>query len=233
MDDGHPGLLIIPPEILLYIFSFLDLPDLASIAQISPSLACLAEDPVLHRMRIHVVAPSRISHSLFGQSPAGVPLRPTVADLVHRGIMRGMGIERRWRAGMYFYSQHMVTQYENSLRLQRRHAGNVVESALRRRSSAALSRVYSARILPDESPSPAVSASLIPAMRRLKWSVQKDRLAQFVRARSDMVRNGGVVAWLEGRGRAVMRRENERVRLAVCPGIGGMVRFYESRINKL
>lgn len=129
--------------------------------------------------------------------------------------------------------KQMVTQYENSLRLQRRHAGNVVESALRRRSSAALSRVYSARILPDESPSPAVSASLIPAMRRLKWSVQKDRLAQFVRARSDMVRNGGVVAWLEGRGRAVMRRENERVRLAVCPGIGGMVRFYESRINKL
>lgn len=87
--------------------SFLDIPDLASLAQISPILAELAADPVLHHSRIWVVAPSRVSHSLFGQNAAGVPLRPTVADLVHRGIMRGIGIERRWRNGMYFYSQHV------------------------------------------------------------------------------------------------------------------------------
>lgn len=126
-----------------------------------------------------------------------------------------------------FFSQ-MVAQYEVSLRLQRTHAGNVVESSLRRRSSTTLHRVYSARVLPDELPSAAISSSLIPAMRKLKWSVQRDRLARLVKARSEMVRNGGVVAWLEGRGKAVMRRENERVRLALCPGISGNVRFYES-----
>ncbi|PCH34249.1 hypothetical protein WOLCODRAFT_62257 [Wolfiporia cocos MD-104 SS10] len=207
--------------------SYLDLPDLASLSRACPQLTELTQDPVLHHLRIHVVAPSRVSHSLFGQSAAGVPLRPTVPDLVHRGIMRGLGIERRWRTGMYLHSQHMVTQYENSLRLQRKHAGNVVESALRRRSSKSLMHVYSLRVLPEESSSPGVSPSLIPAMRRLKWSIQRDRLARFVRGRSDMMRNGGVVAWLEGRGKAVMRREHERVRLAVCPGISGIVRFYE------
>ncbi|KZT73318.1 hypothetical protein DAEQUDRAFT_808419 [Daedalea quercina L-15889] len=208
--------------------SYMDLPELANVARASSVLACYAEDPVLHHQRLHVVAPSRVSHSLFGHSSEGVPLRPTVSDLVHRGIMRGLGIERRWRAGMYFYSQLMVSQYEVSLRLQRTHAGNVVESTLRRRSSASLYRVYSARVLPDELPSAAISPSLIPAMRKLKWSIQRDRLAKLVKARSEMVRHGGVVAWLEDRGKAVMRRENERVRLALCPGIGGIVRFYEN-----
>ncbi|KAH9948177.1 hypothetical protein B0H21DRAFT_690523 [Amylocystis lapponica] len=221
-------LLIVPPEILLYIFSFLDLPDLASVGQLSPTLACLSEDPVLHRLRLQVVAPSRVSHSLFAQSPAGVPLRPTVGDLVHRGIMRGLGVERRWRAGMYFHSKNMVTQYENSLRLQRTHAANVVESTLRRRSSTTRSRMYSVRVLPDEAPLGAISPALFSVMRRLKWSIQRDQLARFVKDRSDMVHNGGVVAWLEGRGKAVMRREHERVRLAVCPGISGIVKFYEN-----
>ncbi|KAI0724765.1 hypothetical protein C8Q72DRAFT_786739 [Fomitopsis betulina] len=218
-------LLIVPPEVWLHILSFLDFPELENLAHASPVLACYAEDPVMQHHRLHVVAPSRVEHSLFGQSSDGIPLRPTISDLVHRGIMRGLGIERRARAGMYFYSQHMVAQYEVSLRLQRTHAGNVVESTLRRRSAASKHRVYSVRVLPDERV--AVSPSLIPAMRMLKWSIQRDRLAKLVKARTEMVRNGGVGAWLEGRGKAVMRRENERVRLALCPGIGGMVRFYE------
>ena len=39
--------------------------------------------------------------------------------------------------------------------------------------------------------------------------------------------NGGLMKWLEGNGRAVMWRENERVRLALCPGIKGIVKYYE------
>ena len=42
-----------------------------------------------------------------------------------------------------------------------------------------------------------------------------------------MVNNGGLVKWLEGEGRAIMWREDERMRLALCPGIKGIVRFYE------
>jgi hypothetical protein len=84
--------------------SFLDLPDLAALSQLSSYLARLSSDPVLHRTRILVVAPSRISHGLFGRSPQGIALRPTVGDLINRGVIRGLAIARAWRMGSYFYS---------------------------------------------------------------------------------------------------------------------------------
>jgi hypothetical protein len=82
------------------VVSYLDLPDLACCLRVCHLLRVLAVDPVLHHYRIRVVAPSRVAHSLFGQSPP----RPTVGELVARGVMRGLGIERRWRAGLYFYT---------------------------------------------------------------------------------------------------------------------------------
>lgn len=118
-------LLGLPPEILLYLrehadltsmpvqsvethtkllVSFLDLPDLSSLARVYPELAPLVDDPVLNHERLWVVGPSRVCHSLFGTSTEGLPLRPSIPELVHRNIMRGLGIERRWRDGMYFGS---------------------------------------------------------------------------------------------------------------------------------
>lgn len=121
----------------------------------------------------------------------------------------------------------MVTQYENSLKLQRKQASFVVSSNLRRRSSSTVERLYLDRILPEES-SRSVAPTLIPVMRRLKWSIQRDRIARFVKDRSVMEGHGGAVAWLENKGRFVTSGEHERVRLAVCPGIKGILRFYEN-----
>jgi hypothetical protein len=84
--------------------SFLDVPELSSLASTSGYLATLAADPILQRTRLLVVAPSRLSHSLYGIGPEGSPLRPTVSDLIRRGVMKGLDIERRWRAGLYLYS---------------------------------------------------------------------------------------------------------------------------------
>ncbi|KAI8990693.1 hypothetical protein BD414DRAFT_413930 [Trametes punicea] len=220
-------LLYLPPEVLLYILSFLDLPDLACLARAYPELETLVEDPVLHRERLRVVAPSRVSHALFGRSPSGLQLRPTIPDLVHRGIMRGIGIERRWRTGSYFYSTHMVKQYEISLRLQWTHARDVVSHVLRARSPAARETFYHTRVLPRDASAAHVSPSLVSTVRRLRWALQRDRLARLVRDRCHIVKNGGVADWLEGKGRAALSRENERVRLALCPGIKNIVRFYE------
>ncbi|KAI0726918.1 hypothetical protein C8Q72DRAFT_492517 [Fomitopsis betulina] len=64
-------LLIVPPEVWLHILSFLDFPELENLAHASPVLACYAEDPVMQHHRLHVVAPSRVEHSLFGQSSDG------------------------------------------------------------------------------------------------------------------------------------------------------------------
>lgn len=77
---------------------YLDVPDLAAIARTCRTFRAVALDRALHRVRIRVVAPSRVSHAL---EPA---FRPDVAQLCQRDILRGLGVERRWRAGHYIYS---------------------------------------------------------------------------------------------------------------------------------
>ncbi|KZT30880.1 hypothetical protein NEOLEDRAFT_1083387 [Neolentinus lepideus HHB14362 ss-1] len=224
-------LLELPPEIILHIFSYLDLPELSALSKLSLGLASLAADPVLQRFRLLVVAPSRVQHALYGVSSQGIALRPTVGDLVHRGVIRGLGVERRWRLGMYIYSPFSVKQYENLLKLQRRHTCDVLSIHFRQRSSAqkkVLNALRDARVLPDaESLSFTISRSLIPVMHKLKWSIQRDRLAQMVRDKGLVPRGlDGPAAWLDAKGRTVMI-ESERVRLALCPGVRKIVKFYE------
>ncbi|EGN93105.1 hypothetical protein SERLA73DRAFT_189944 [Serpula lacrymans var. lacrymans S7.3] len=236
--DASIGLLDMPPETLLHILSYLDIPDLACLSRTCSSLACLAVDPVLHSNRLRVVAPSRVSHLLFGRSPQGIPFRPTVGDLVQRYVLRGLNIERRWRMGSYLHSAHSVKQYEMGLHLQRRRASLIVSSQLRRRASVshALKDLHTLHVLPDiESSSLSVSRSLLPIMHQLKWCMDRDRLAKKVRdgacgAFGTGVSGGfvsGLGAWLELRGRGIVQ-DNERVRLILCPDVRKMVGFYES-----
>ncbi|KAF5368443.1 hypothetical protein D9758_002218 [Tetrapyrgos nigripes] len=228
-----------PQEVILHVLSFLDLPDLASLSQVSSLLAQLASDPLLHKNRLRIVAPSRIQHSLFGQGPQGVALRPTIIDLVHRGVFKGLGIERRWRDGVYLYSQRSIIQYESSVKLTRTHAANVVNIHLRRRKNATeqglLANLHQSHVLPDvESSSLRVSRTLLPVMRKLKWSFQRDRMARVFR--DGTVCSSGVgslealsafTQWLESRGKGVVQEDSERVRLALCPDIRKRVRYYE------
>ncbi|KAF7347561.1 hypothetical protein MVEN_01512600 [Mycena venus] len=218
-------LLQLPAELVLYLFSFLDLPELAVLSKLSPVLAQIASDPALHNNRLRVISPARVNHDLFGVSPQGHVLRPSVGDLCQRGVMRGLAIERRWRAGAYFYSHLSVVQYETSLLLARRQAGHILSVHLRRRGAAPnpLKHLHQAQVYPDvESSSLSISRSLLPIMRKLKWSLQRDKLAKMVRDGSGIF---GVSQWLEGRRHIV--HENERVRLAICPDIRKIVGFYE------
>ena len=84
--------------------SYIDVPELSALASTCHYLAALAADPILQRTRLLVVTPSRLSHSLFAIGPGGSPLRPTMLDLIRRGVMKGLDIERRSRAGLYLYS---------------------------------------------------------------------------------------------------------------------------------
>lgn len=208
----------LPPEVILHILSYLDLPELDALSRISPILKGLAQDPVLHRRRILIVAPSRVQHALFGYGGA---LRPTIPDLVLKNVLRGLGIERRYRTGLYFNSRESVKQYETSKRLQLSHVRHVLAAHLQRKSPQALRRV-----IPDAE---GCSPRLLPVVRSLKWSIRKDALARMVRDRDgNSISHGSRVAsWLEGRGHGLWK-ENERIRLAICPGVGKFVRFFES-----
>lgn len=93
----HACTLTVPFTDLIAV-AYVDLPDLSALARTSRTFKAVALDPALHRVRLRVVAPARVGHAL---EPS---LRPTLLDLCHRNFMRGIGIERRWRAGLYFYS---------------------------------------------------------------------------------------------------------------------------------
>jgi len=203
----------LPPEMILRIFGYLDLPELSALARTCHALRSFATDRVLHRARIFVTAPSRVDHSLFG---GGGTLRPTVPDLVHRNLLRGLGIERHWQRGEYFHSPQSVKQYETSLRLQRTQVRQRLTTHLGARAETRV--LVATRVFPDiESSLPRVSRMLLPVMRKLKWCIQRDHLAQ-------KVREHGLQDWLERRGRLV---EIERVRLAICPGVRPVRAFWE------
>ncbi|KAF6766689.1 hypothetical protein DFP72DRAFT_867305 [Ephemerocybe angulata] len=225
-----------PSEILLHIFSFLDLPDLEALARASQGLGALTTDPILHRYRLKVVSPSRVSHSLFRTGPEGDALRPTVGDLVQRGVIKGLGIERRWRSGAYFYSVNSIKQYENGKALSRRHAGHVLTLQLRRRlqdsvaagNGGPLQALLTSHVLPHvECSSTIIARSLLPTVHQLKWSIQRDTLARMIKARFYKSGKAGFEAWLEKEGRHVVK-EGEKVRLAICPDIRKRVGFFEA-----
>ncbi|KAJ3994128.1 hypothetical protein F5050DRAFT_1776890 [Lentinula boryana] len=235
------NLIELPTDIILLIFSYLDLPELSSLAQLSPFLAVLASDPVLHKNRLRIVVPSRIQHSLFGQGPQGIAFRPSIAELVHRGVIRGLSIERRWREGTYFHSHRSIIQYETSLKLARNQTSRIISMQLRQRirdSKKFLKTLHQAHVLPDEeSSSVHVSRSLLPVMRKLKWSIQKDELSKRIRDGTlcsipGQLSNRSIGSleafcnWLERRGRGIVH-DDERVRLAICPDVREKVGFFE------
>ncbi|KAF8727668.1 hypothetical protein AX14_007140 [Amanita brunnescens Koide BX004] len=224
-----PSLLVLSQEIVLHIFSYLDLPDLAAVAEAVPSLAALTTDPILHSQRLSIVVPARLKHFLFSTNAHGVPLRPTIGDLAQRGVIRGLNVEQRWRMGQYIYTMNSIKQYENGRKVARRHAGMVVSRQLGRRMAAspnqALKQLHFSHVLPDvESSSLNMSRTLLPIVHKLKWSLQRANLARLLNAR---VPAASIGEWLEGKGRGLLS-EHERVRLAICPDINKMVRFYES-----
>ncbi|KAG6380916.1 hypothetical protein JVT61DRAFT_5308 [Boletus reticuloceps] len=249
-------MLALPQEILLHILSFLDIPDLAALSHVSKQLALLTADPVLHRTRLKVVAPSRVQHSLFGRSPEGILLRPTIPELIHRGVMRGLQIERRLRTGDYLYSPHAsitefsfqlpchihappqaAAQYELSLRIRQTHTKVLLSSYLRTRLSPpiALKLLHYSHVLPDvESLMLSISRSLLPMVHKLKWSIQKDNMSRVVRSHTFSAMhsesphpfNGGFGTWVELKGANIFG-DSERVRLALCPDVRKMIQFYE------
>lgn len=63
---------------------------------------------------------------------------------------------------------------------------------------------------------PSIAKSLLPVLHKLKWCIRRDKFARMVRATTGL--NAGILARWD---------ENERIRLAICPGIRKIVKYYE------
>jgi len=74
-----------------------------------------------------------------------------------------------------------------------------------------------------------MARSLQPVVHKLKWSLQRDRLAKLIKS-SSCSSKAGFGAWLESTARHIIH-DGEKVRLAVCPDIRQRVVFYERLAN--
>lgn len=72
----------------------------------------------------------------------------------------------------------------------------------------------------------SIAQALIPVMRKLQWSFQRDELSRKMKATSGLYRIGGIAAWIEDKGPGKIH-DGERTRLAVCPSVRKMIRMFE------
>lgn len=81
----------------------------------------------------------------------------------------------------------------------------------------------------------SISRSLLPVVHKLKWSIQKDNMSRIIRAHTFSITNsseslnpynGHFHKWAELKGSSIFG-ESERVRLALCPDVRKMIKFYE------
>ncbi|CAE7087320.1 unnamed protein product [Rhizoctonia solani] len=204
-----------PPEIWLQISWHLDLPDLDAVAETCRILRSLTKDPALQRVRLLVFTPERVSRYLFSVN------RPTLLDLVHWNILRGLGVERRWRAGQYLYSTSSVRQFNAMINIEQTRIRSKLASLLRTPRSSARARLYP-RVLPDiEASSSHVARALLPALHALNAAQRRQVLSRAIRDGTS--RN---VGWFEGKGRE-LGVSGERERLAVCPSVRKSIKAWE------
>ncbi|EUC56628.1 hypothetical protein RSOL_189950 [Rhizoctonia solani AG-3 Rhs1AP] len=206
---------VFPPEIWLQISWYLDLPDLDAIAKTCRILRLLTKDPALQRVRLLIFTPERVNRSLFSVN------RPTVLDLVQWNILRGLGMERRWRAGQYLYSTSSVRQFNAMINIEQTRIRSKLSSLLRTPRSSARATLYP-RILPDiEASSAHVARALLPAVHSLNASLRRQGLSRAIR---DGTRRN--VRWFEGKGRE-LGVSGEWERLAVCPSVRKSIKAWE------
>ena len=154
----------------------------------------------------------------------------------------------------------MVSVYENSLRLHRLHAQNLISIVLRGRlqpsNPSAVgpqypitggSDIYGSTEGLKKSKPGVISRTLLPTIRSLRWSFKRDQVSRVVRGASGRgalfakrrstdegldTPDRSVAMWIEKQGPKLIPDsssglEVERTRLALCPDVGKIIRFYE------
>ena len=135
--------------------------------------------------------------------------------------------------------------------MNRVHAQNLISTVLRGRSQSSNPSVLVppypvAEGLVRSKPG-VVSRTLLPTIRSLRWCFKRDQVSRVVRGAGGIgalfarcrpagdeldTPNRSVAMWIEKQGPKVIPDsssglEVERTRLALCPGVGKIIKFYE------
>ncbi|EFP92097.1 uncharacterized protein PGTG_17402 [Puccinia graminis f. sp. tritici CRL 75-36-700-3] len=161
----------LPQTLILHIFSWLDLPDLASIGATGNGLLTnLSKDAVLHRARLRSVGAQCISPHL--------KRRPNILEVAKSGKMKGLNLESKIQRGCYLSSPNSIRLLENSHRVERLMIREKLNRLLSRRPTSR-SSLLTLNLIDQELL--FCSNLLAPVLRSLKRQQAKDLLARKLR----------------------------------------------------
>jgi hypothetical protein len=238
MNTPPPNLYSLPPEVLLQIITYLDIPDLHTLTLTTAPLRRLACDPLLHLRRLHNVPPLlswKLSHrpSRRDLAPPNASIWLSRTHVLSRSISRSLvrirvshALSMRppaadlMRRGVLPRGYSVVSPglMAASLDVQRRRVRDVVGRKLERRPS--VGNLVQRHILPEECGRPgAVSPVLVEARKGVMRERLKDRLRR----------------WVEGRAVVAQRERNSDEVVALAEGVSvrALVRRLQARRERV
>jgi hypothetical protein len=150
-QPAAPSLPHLPPELLLHILTYLDIPDLLPLSRTSHLFRHLTLDPLLHSFRL-ARASAILNHD--------IPLRPRLADLMNRSI--------------YVTRTTMVARH-----LGRKLVGIKLNRKLGSRPS--VEELVGWGVLPGECYNKGGKGGLAPGLVETKRRVERERVRDFLR----------------------------------------------------
>ncbi|KAJ9607064.1 hypothetical protein H2200_008136 [Cladophialophora chaetospira] len=225
----------LPSEVLLCVFSFLEVPDLLQVSRTSHGLRDIACDPLLHLERLHhaslnlsILLARRPSKSTISPPNSWIWLSKT--NVLSRQISKSLirirlshNLEHRpspldlvQRAILpsvcTTYSSHVSpVLIQSQQAVQRRRLKDGLGRKLERRPSA--SSLVSMNILPEECARHNVSPAIVATRRRVIRESLKD----------------GLRAWVEGRGIQAQKRKADEMESSERITVKSLVRRFTAR----
>ncbi|ETI27732.1 hypothetical protein G647_00181 [Cladophialophora carrionii CBS 160.54] len=225
----------LPPEVLLRVLSFLEVPDLLQVSRTSHALRDIACDPLLHLERLHHV--SYTLSTLLARRPSKASISPpnswiwlSKTNVLSRQISKSLirirlshNLEHRpspydlvqraiLPSACTSYSSHVSpVLIQSQQAVQRRKLKDGLGKKLERRPS--VSSLVSMNIIPEECARHKISPAIVATRRKVIRESLKD----------------GLRGWIEGRGIQAQKRKADEMEAVEKITVKNLVRRFAAR----
>ncbi|KIV91992.1 hypothetical protein PV10_06474 [Exophiala mesophila] len=225
----------LPPEVILLVFSFLEVPDLLQISRTCHTLRALACDPLLHATRLHQ-ASQTLSRALSRRPPKSTLSPPnswiwlSKTNVLSRQISKSLirirlshNLEHR-PSPIYLVERAILPStcstysslvspalIQSQQRVQRRKLMDGLGRKLNRRPS--VNSLVSLNIMPEECVRKSVSPAIVATRRKVIREGLKD----------------GLRAWVEGRGIQAQKRKADELDMVERATVKTLVRRFAAQ----